>query len=645
MTTAEEQALIKKLAGNPRAFTAEYSADNRKWFAGKILDFLESQGNPDSDMERLANVLIAAAKKAVNDRVRKGFSTAGLANLWKLYDQLTSRTQIIYGMAAMNPQFLDSANSDYFDFILNRRFRTIQRMAFFVNKNRERKIFGYPKATCSSGNMKVNDNSSTLWVSAGADQLPFLLTGPGKKDLQVTDDTLFIKNDVECNRNLLACDPVAMVLHIDALFEAKDAKKLLNALVAVGDHYVKIDNPLGHFANNMAGQRLAGVTSTAMSSTGTNVEIALGRVGYIIPFAKNSVTADDLKKDAYIPVDGTVWFMIVLGRDHNGFHITGVNPVSKKITVDTLSTKYDAGAKVYVTRTNFPIYQTQPFHLTTDSRPGNALFEQLNLKSEDLQVGDHVYVINHPLYLMYYPTGAWGGEHSFISEIGSRDTTGTVFRNDLKVEGHGLNDTLLGMVNDMLKWINTVLSRFQAITKIHLNNLKANGRKTTANVTFIDPASGASFEFLEYDIQYSYFDYRQSKKVDVTTGFVIQEAAADPRNEFLIFNAENSDSKLTPSIPQPNVQFLIKFTGASFATGQFKPSNWAVAYYNQQSATFETQPLFASDDKTPKQLSFDDLAKSKPFFALDDNADAFVTRPRVNFDATYQTFLKNNGAF
>jgi hypothetical protein len=322
-----------------------------------------------------------------------------------------------------------------------------------------------------------------------------------------------------------------------------------------------------------------------------------------------------------------------------------VNPVSKKITVDTLSTSYGPGAKVYVTRKDLPIYKTQPYHLTTDSRPGNTLFEQINLKSEDLQVGDHVYVINHPLYLMYYPTGAWGGEHSFISEIGNRDTTGSVFRNDLKVEGHGLNDTLLGMVNDMLEWINTVLSRFQAIAKIHLNNLKAKGRTTTSDVTFVPPATGASFEFLEYDVPYTYFDHRQGKNVNVTTGFVIQEAAADPRNVFLIYNAEKSDSKLTPSIPQANVQFRITFTGASFPTGQFKLSNWAVGYYNRQSAKLETQPLFASDDKTPKLLSFDDLAKSKPFFALDENADAFVTRPWVSFDPAYQTFLKNNGAF
>jgi hypothetical protein len=518
-------------------------------------------------------------------------------------------------------------------------------MAFYVNKNKERKIFGYPKAACSSGGAKVNDNSSTLWSSPVAGQLPFLLTAAGKKDLQVTDDTLFVKNDVECSRNLLPCDPVAMVMHIDSLFEAKDAKKLLNALVAVGDQYVKIDNPLGHFANFDVGQRLSGTTSTAMTSTGASVELTLGRIGYILPFAKNKFSPDDLKKDAFIPVDDTVWFMIVLGSDHNGFHITGVNPVSKKITVNTLSTKYDAGAKVYATRTDFPIYQTQPFHLTTDSRPGNTLFEQVNLKSQDLQVGDHVYVINHPLYLMYYPTGAWGGEHSFISEIGNRDTTGTVFRTDLKVEGHGLNDTLLGMVNDMLQWINTVLSRFQAIAKIHINNLKANGRKTAGDVTFIPAASGAAFEFLEYNVPYNYYDYRQSKSLPVAAGFVIQEASADPRNEFFIFNAESDDSTVAPSIPKPNVQFRITFTGASFATGQFKLSNWGVTYLNPQSAKLETQPLFASDDKTPKLLTFDDLAKSKPFFALDENADAFVTRPWVSFDSTYQTFLKNNGAF
>ncbi len=78
---------------------------------------------------------------------------------------------------------------------------------------------------------------------------------------------------------------------------------------------------------------------------------------------------------------------------------------------------------------------------------------------------------------------------------------------------------------------------------------------------------------------------------------------------------------------------------------QFKLSNWGVQYFNAQTANLESQPLFAKDNKTPKLLTFDDLAKSKPFFATDDNGDAYVTRPRgEDFSVGYQTFLESIGA-
>src|SRR5262249_2644478 len=135
-------------------------------------------------------------------------------------------------------------------------------------------------------------------------------------------------------------------------------------------------------------------------------------------------------------------------------------------------------------RTAQPLYSTLPHHFVTDSRPDHALFEQLTIKATELQVGDHAYVINHPLYKIYYPTGAWGGEHSFITEIGIRDSAFGAFRSSLKLAGHGLEDSLLGMGNDMLAWNNTVLSILQALTRIHLDYLKTNGRKSTTNVTF-----------------------------------------------------------------------------------------------------------------------------------------------------------------
>jgi hypothetical protein len=644
VTDADKKALIKKLgAESSKAFDARYSeGPNRQWFVGKIIDSLLAKGVADANIEQQTKDIIFDSGVAVNARINGGFSASGLTNMWKQYDEKKSRIQIIYGMIAMNPEFLDSTNADYFSFILERRFRAIQRMAFYVNPNNVRNVFAYPGDPCGN-DMKVNKFSDDFWSGAKSGTLPFILKSAGKSDPETADENLF-KKSTDCDRNLFACDPVSTTLHMDALRVAKDHDKLMMALAIVGDHYLKIDNPLGHFANYRDGQRLVAVTSAPVSA-GSDVEIPLGNVGRVLTFSTVPLTPAVLAKDDFIGVQGN-FFMLVLGSDSESFLIKGVNPVRKKIKVATLANSYGAGAKLYATRTQLPFYKSLPYHFITDSRPSNALFEQLSVKAADLQVGDHVYVINHPLYLMYYPTGAWGGEHSFITEIGTRDSSASTFRSALKVEGHGLNNTLLGMTNDMLDWINTVLGILQSLTKLHLDNLKANDRTSTPNkVNVLQRTDGGiALNIFEYNMPYTQKLYREGgKSQTINTGFVIREQASD-QTVFQVFNANGKDSTVVPTAPQPDVQLLVAFIGSNFSTEQFTPSKWGVKYLNPQSASIESQPLFENDNKTPKVLTFDDLAKSKPFFVTDDAADAFVTRPRIDFSAAYQTFLKNNGA-
>jgi hypothetical protein len=101
-------------------------------------------------------------------------------------------------------------------------------------------------------------------------------------------------------RNLFACDPVATILHMDALREAKKPDDLMKALVSVGDHYLKIDNPLGHFANDQDGQRLV-VVSSAKADKGNHVDIAVGKIGPILEFIQQKLTPEMLGDDTYIP--------------------------------------------------------------------------------------------------------------------------------------------------------------------------------------------------------------------------------------------------------------------------------------------------------------------------------------------------------
>jgi hypothetical protein len=658
MTTAEEQALIKKLgAKSNKDFDTRYSVPNRQWFVGKLIDFFESQANPDKEIPGMISTIIKAATDAVNARIKKGFSVGALTEFWKAYDQATSRTEIVYGAVAMNPLLLDAKNSSYLDFIVERRFRSLQRMAFFVNPNDgnpslpNRKVFNYPStALCGTRGMSVNAQSKSFWPGDPGGPPPFLLSSAVKTDPQKAIEALFTVNETYCDRNLFGCDPVATTLHMDALRVANDPDKLLKALAAVGDHYLKIDHPFGHYTSHDDGQRLLGVTSGTASGTGQNVEIPLGNIGLFIPLVLN-FEPDDLKDDVFLQVDASPWSMIVQSGDHQGFKVTGVNPVQKKIRVDQLSRNVTAGAKVYVAKKNLPIYSTLPYHFLTDDRPANALFEQLSVTTADLQVGDHLYVINHPLYLLYNPHGAWGGEHSFIFNIGSRelkDMKYKLFRTDMKVAGHGLEGTLLSLMDNMLDQINVTLSRLQAITKIHLANLKANGRKTTSDVTFVPPtATGGKpdVNFFVYKTRYKYqeFDNGKGKDVTVTKGFILKEAIANLQS-FSIFNSEGTDLNATPTAAESGDAFSSTFIGTKFSDEQFLLSKWGVIFYNTQTVTVTSQPFFEKDNKTGKLLKFDDLANSRPFLTMDDNDDGYITRPRVNFDAAYLKFLKDNGA-
>jgi hypothetical protein len=201
------------------------------------------------------------------------------------------------------------------------------------------------------------------------------------------------------------------------------------------------------------------------------------------------------------------------------------------------------------------------------------------------------------------------------------------------------------MGNDMLALINTVLGVLQSLTLIHLNNLKVNGRKNATNVKFLTRTeNGLTVNVFEYSMPYTHKVYEENGTPEtITTGFVIKELASD-QTVFQVFNAISSDSIATPVVPQPGVFLRVAFIGTNFSNDQFTSSQWGVQYFNPQTVSLESQPLFEKDNKTPKLLTFDDLAKSKPFFATDDTGDAYVTRPRVDFSAAYQTFLKNNGA-
>ncbi len=108
--------------------------------------------------------------------------------------------------------------------------------------------------------------------------------------------------------------------------------------------------------------------TAAPVTAGTNLEIALGKVGRILTFSKNQLAAAQLTTDAYLPIKST-FFMIVLGDVHETFQIDGINPVTRKMKVGKLANSYGTGAKYMSCRKIYPSIRHWSFIL----RPTAAL--------------------------------------------------------------------------------------------------------------------------------------------------------------------------------------------------------------------------------------------------------------------------------
>jgi hypothetical protein len=135
---------------------------------------------------------------------------------------------------------------------------------------------------------------------------------------------------------------------------------------------------------------------------------------------------------------------------------------------------------------------------------------------------------------------------------------------------------------------------------------------------------------------FSYVANGKTKKGGSSKGFVVKERAGDP-DTFQIFNDDGTELNIVPGS-----LILVTYIGAS-GGDHSKPSNWGVPFFNPQLNQHDIHPLF-KDDKTPNILVFDDLVKAKPLLVTDEVSDAFVTRPRTNFDPSYQSFLTSSGA-
>jgi hypothetical protein len=280
-----------------------------------------------------------------------------------------------------------------------------------------------------------------------------------------------------------------------------------------------------------------------------------------------------------------------------------------------------------------------------------GLFDRADVLVDDLVVGDHVYIFNHPLYKVFHPNDSWTGEHSLVYNCGDR---GVKSRSGYSFGGHGKEGTVYAFYDDFLVDLLTDLHRAFRIGAIFLVWMSS-GMTTIPSSQIINdtlPFTDANgnvipVDLYQFDVSFKFNDYTKTptssrkKPQKSETGFVIGHFAA--QNVFVIAR----DKKLVDVLKDGKFSEAIGFTRTTDdPTHVFDPVQWGVSYRDHSTNVELRYPLFTKESGklTFKPLTIDDLFAS-PFGKRDPKKEEIgTTRPRVSSTAAYKSFLSTNGA-
>ncbi|MEU1268503.1 hypothetical protein [Streptomyces sp. NPDC005799] len=278
-----------------------------------------------------------------------------------------------------------------------------------------------------------------------------------------------------------------------------------------------------------------------------------------------------------------------------------------------------------------------------------GLFERGPVLVDDLQVGDHAYIFNHPLYKVFKPTGSWTGEHSLVYGCGDR---GVRSRKGIYFGGHGKEGTVYDFYDDFLAELQTHLHRSYRIAAIFLN-FKKNGSPAPSisdATTWTSPdGSTVPLDLHQFDVGFRYRDFQKtptkakSQPEISETGFAIGHfptlnvfLIAKPRKIIEIVAANDFPEAIPFERPGPNPG----------GPAQFEPTDWKIVYKDRSTNADKHYDLFtrAKGKLTFQPLTIDELFDS-PFAKPDPKKEEILaTRPRVDTSAAYLSFLRTNGA-
>ncbi len=640
--------LLQELVQQEPLFCKELHKPGRVWFTKRVLNYQPIAVS--ADKKKAATAVLNKAKKMTQTRL--DVKSGSLVDKLKRTEQNEIRARIIYGILGTELRtFVDFSNDQLLDFIVERRYRSIQRMVSFINPNRERKILAYPPAGPITA--QVNKQSRSFWegvtsFSSGPSIYPFALTPQGKQSPREAIENLFIKNDALTDQTRIDCPAAAMVTHFDSLLAAKAPKVLADALAAEGRDYLAIDHPFGSI-RFLDGAFQGGFTGwvNRPSPTGTDIDIE-------VLAAPRLVTPFDV---ALIDAGTRIEVHVTKLTRNTKLKDEAISIASSPFVKSTLRVSQSTHQSFPVGTGTRVVHKSAPaYHVVTDRRFDVALFDQSFVVEDDLLVGDHIYVANHPLHRSRLGSTIWNGEHSFILDPWQGN------RAKIIVTGHGVAKlTIAQVVWIMLEEINAFLeiTRQTVDAWLALPASKVPDAQQAADPKLQAVLGRVLLENAPVALNGTFrvfnfpkLSYRKNGAAASFPAYWAMDVEGDvgsrhiDRKQILIFDYDpvRKVAKQWPTSGFTNLIAVLRHVDLVAAGGPAK-THYAVSYIDDNAGVLVYMPLYYPDgqrQRKPVRLGYSDIQDS--VIMSDPDEWIFVTRPRISAVPAYLTYLKQIGA-
>jgi hypothetical protein len=293
------------------------------------------------------------------------------------------------------------------------------------------------------------------------------------------------------------------------------------------------------------------------------------------------------------------------------------------------------------------------------------VFSKELVREADFQIGDHVVVQNHGLYLSLIPQGLWSAEHSLVTNLGNRNASDG---KGLRFGGHGLDDpfSMATIYDDLIKTLQTHLHRIYTIADLFLRFMRdptdpagiPQGQVATRpNLEVKDPRTQKKIKFDGYELYFDfvYDNYRKPPKGGKRPTLKEGEGA----NPVVVFDIkQNNEIAIAPTTEKntildqmakmntsevPIMIFIQRVPGTP-APGEnyYARAAWQVPYVDAATNKGSFHPLFGGPGGTFKQLERKQMPTGDGrYFRADPESEsgATITRPNVDTDDAYLNYL------